>query len=94
MRVAELLMSDPSDGRPLAAIARSSGAGRRMIERVFVDSTGMAFGRWRQPLRLMHAMRLRRAGAKVTHAALEVGCSTPSAFVTAFRRALGTTPTR
>jgi AraC-like DNA-binding protein len=94
MRVADVLMRNPADGRSLAAIARSSGASRRTIERLFVDATGMTFGRWRQQLRLMHAMRMLGAGAKVTRAALEAGYSTPSAFITAFRRALGTTPTR
>jgi AraC-like DNA-binding protein len=31
-------------------------------------------------------------GAKVTHAALEAGYSTPSAFIAMFGKALGTTP--
>jgi AraC-like DNA-binding protein len=88
-RVAELLLSDPSDSRPLAQISRASGASRRTIERLFVDSTGITFGKWRQQLRLMHAMRLLGAGAKVTHAALEAGYSTPSAFIAAFRMTLG-----
>jgi AraC-like DNA-binding protein len=33
-------------------------------------------------------------GAKVTHAALEAGYSTPSAFSYMFRKTWGTTPTR
>jgi AraC-like DNA-binding protein len=53
----------------------------------------MSFGKWRQQLRLMQAMRFLAEGAKVTHAALEAGYSTPSAFISMFRRALGTTPT-
>jgi AraC-like DNA-binding protein/quercetin dioxygenase-like cupin family protein len=93
-RVAEILLADPSDPRTLAQISRSSGAGRRTIERLFVSSTGMTFGKWRQQLRLMQAMRLLGAGAKVTHAALEAGYSTPSAFIASFRKALGTTPTQ
>jgi AraC-like DNA-binding protein len=94
IRVADLLMADPSDRRPLARISQSSGASRRTIERLFVNSTGMTFGKWRQQLRLMQAMRLLGGGAKVTQAALEAGYSTPSAFIAAFRKALGTTPTR
>ena len=91
-RVAELLLADPSDPRPLTQISRASGASRRTIERLFLDSTGITFGKWRQQLRLMHAMRLLGGGAKVTHAALEAGYSTPSAFIAAFRKALGSTP--
>ena len=52
----------------------------------------MTFSKWRQQLRLMQAMRLLAEGAKVTHAALESGYSTSSAFICMFRKALGTTP--
>ncbi len=37
--------------------------------------------------------RILAEGAKVTHAALESGYSTPSAFISMFRKTLGTTPT-
>lgn len=94
LRIANLLLAHPSDQRPLAQLARGSGASRRTIERLFVDGTGMTFGKWRQQLRLMQAMRLLGGGAKVTHAALEAGYSTPSAFIAAFRKLLGSTPTR
>lgn len=94
LRVANALFEDPSDRTPLAQISRRSGASRRTIERLFLASTGMTFGKWRQQLRLMQAMRLLGGGAKVTHAALEAGYSTPSAFIAAFRKTLGTTPTR
>jgi AraC-like DNA-binding protein len=93
-RVAEILLADPSERRPLAEICQRSGASKRTIERTFQKTTGMTFGRWRQQLRLMHALRLLGEGAKVTHAALEAGYSTPSAFIVAFRKALGTTPAR
>jgi AraC-like DNA-binding protein len=52
----------------------------------------MTVGKWRQQLRLMQAMRLLAEGAKITHAALEAGYSTPSAFIFMFRKTLGTTP--
>jgi len=62
------------------------------MERLFRDQVGMTLGKWRQQLRLMEAMRLLAEGAKVTHAALDAGYSTPSAFIAMFRKALGTTP--
>jgi AraC-like DNA-binding protein len=40
----------------------------------------------------MQAMRLLAEGAKITHATLEAGYSTPSAFIFMFRKTLGTTP--
>jgi AraC-like DNA-binding protein/quercetin dioxygenase-like cupin family protein len=93
LRVAAILLADPSDRRPLALISKSAGASKRTVERLFQEDVGMTFGRWRQQLRLMQAMRLLAEGAKVTHAALESGYSTPSAFISMFRKALGTTPT-
>jgi len=93
LRIAELLLADPSDNRPLAEFCKAAGASKRTVERLFLDDVGMTFGQWRQQLRLMQAMRLLAEGAKVTHAALEAGYSTPSAFISMFRKALGTTPT-
>jgi Helix-turn-helix domain len=58
----------------------------------FQQEIGMTFGKWRQQLRLMQGMRLLAQGAKVTHAALECSYSSPSAFISMFRKVLGTTP--
>jgi AraC-like DNA-binding protein len=93
-RVAAELHRDPSDRRTFAALARGAGASRRTLERVFRSEIGMSFGRWRQQLRLAHALRLLAAGQGVTAVALDVGYDSPSAFVVAFRRAFGTTPAR
>ena len=93
LRIAEILLADPSDRRPLTRICKAAGAGKRTVERLFQEDVGLTFGKWRQQLRLMQAMRLLAEGAKVTHAALESGYSTPSAFISMFRKALGTTPT-
>ena len=92
-RVAGLLIADPSDRRTLAQISKLSGASKRTVERLFREETDMSFGKWRQQLRLMQAMRLLAEAAKVTHAALDAGYGTPSAFIAMFRRVLGTTPT-
>jgi AraC-like DNA-binding protein/quercetin dioxygenase-like cupin family protein len=93
LRVAETLLAEPGNRQPLTRICKASGASLRTIERLFLDETNMTFGKWRQQLRMMHAMRLLGEGAKVTHAALEAGYSTPSAFIAAFRKTFGTTPT-
>jgi AraC-like DNA-binding protein len=92
LRVTKILLADPSDRRSLARICQRTGASKRTVERLFQEEVGMTFGKWRQQLRLMQAMRLLAEGAKVTHAALESGYSTPSAFISMFRKALGTTP--
>src|SRR5579864_518297 len=91
-RIARILLDDPSDSRPLSELCRVGGASKRTVERFFQQDAGMTFGKWRQQLRLMRAMQLLAEGAKVTHAALEAGYSTPSAFISMFRKTLGTTP--
>jgi AraC-like DNA-binding protein len=93
VRIAEMLKRDPGDCQTLAELCRVTGAGKRSVERLFQREIGMTFGKWRQQVRLMQGMRLLAEGAKVTHAALESGYSTPSAFISMFRKALGTTPT-
>jgi AraC-like DNA-binding protein/quercetin dioxygenase-like cupin family protein len=93
-RVGRALRADPSDVRTLDELCRGVGASKRTIERAFVDETGMTFGKWRQQLRLLHAMRLLARGEKVTSVALEAGYDSTSAFIAAFRKALGCTPGR
>lgn len=92
VRIAEMLMRDARDSRTLVQLCKGTGAGKRSVERLFQREIGMTFGKWRQQLRLMQGVRLLAEGAKVTHAALESGYSTPSAFTSMFRKALGITP--
>lgn len=93
VRIAQALWRDLADRRTLTEFCRGAGAGKRTAERLFLKEAGMTLGKWRQQLRLMRAMQLLANGAKVTHAALEAGYSTPSAFIVMFRKTLGTTPT-
>jgi len=93
-RVAAALQNDPSDSSALDEICKKAGASKRTIERLFQRETHLSVGKWRQQLRLMRSLQLLAAGEKITHAALEAGYSTPSAFIAMFRRALGTTPRR
>jgi AraC-like DNA-binding protein len=93
LRVAKAVLDDPSKRRPLTALCKAAGTSKRTVERLFQKDVGMTFSKWRQQLRLMQAMRILAEGAKVTHAALESGYSTPSAFISMFRKTLGTTPT-
>ena len=93
-RVAEALQRDPSEPRSLQAVCKKAGASKRTIERIFQSETRLSLGKWRQQLRLLRSLQLLAAGEKITHAALEAGYSTPSAFIAMFRKILGTTPGR
>jgi AraC-like DNA-binding protein len=94
LRVAELVRSNPAENSSLNYLSSRIGASKRTIERLFLLETEMTFGKWRQQLRLLHALRLLAAGESVTRAALEVGYDSTSAFIYAFKSALGTTPGR
>jgi AraC-like DNA-binding protein len=92
--VAAVLHADPADPRDLAEFARVVGASRRTLSRLFVADTGLAFERWRTHLRLRAALPLLAEGHGVARVAHRVGYATPSAFLAAFRRVVGTTPGR
>jgi len=93
-RVVETLLSNPGDQTTLDKLCADSGASKRTIQRLFLDETRMTFNKWRQQLRLLHGMQRLAAGQKVTVAALDAGYNSTSAFISMFRKQLGTTPTR
>ncbi|MEO0650823.1 MAG: helix-turn-helix transcriptional regulator [Planctomycetota bacterium] len=93
-RVAQAIARDLGSTPPTAELARGSGASPRTLERLFARETGLTLGRWRSQARLLEALRLLAAGESVTEVATAVGFAGPSAFVSMFRRALGTTPGR
>ena len=90
--VAERLRADPADGRTLEAWGRTVGASDRTLMRTFVASTGLTFHQWRTRARILAALPRLAAGVSVAAVAPTVGYATASAFGSAFRRVLGTTP--
>jgi AraC-like DNA-binding protein len=93
-KLADLLRANPREQRPLEDLSMKCGASKRTMQRLFAEESGMSFSRWRQRARLVHAMQSLAAGQSVTNAALDAGYSTTSAFISMFRKQLGTTPTR
>ncbi|MGB6876543.1 MAG: helix-turn-helix transcriptional regulator [Candidatus Acidiferrales bacterium] len=91
-RVAGALMKCPGDERKLEEICKSAGGSKRTIERLFRRETGLSLGKWRQQLRLMYAFQLIASKETISSAAVDAGYSTPSAFISSFRNAVGTTP--
>jgi AraC-like DNA-binding protein len=91
-RVTEGLQADVTDARPLTEWGHEVGASARTLARLFVAETGMGFERWRTHARLAAALPMLAAGDGVSTVAHKVGYATPSAFVAAFRREIGTTP--
>ena len=94
LRLAEALSADPASQAGLAELARAAGASARTIQRLFLADTGLPFAQWRQRLRLLHGAVALGEGKSVTEAGLEAGYSGTSAFIAAFRKHFGVTPSR
>lgn len=93
-RITEELINNPADERDLATWSQTVGASTRTLARRFKKETGLGFREWRQQLRLLKAIELLAMGQDVTAVALTLGYQSPSAFISMFRRVLGTTPGR
>jgi AraC-like DNA-binding protein len=93
-KVVARLVASPGEHRKLEKLCRECGASKRTIQRLFREETKMTFSRWRQQLRLLHAMQRLASGEKVTAAALDAGYNSTSAFIAMFRKQLGKTPAR
>ncbi|MFI9510370.1 AraC family transcriptional regulator [Nocardia sp. NPDC052566] len=91
-RIADLLIADPADPRTLEEFAATVPTSSRTLARLFLDETGVSFGHWRTQIRLAASLPPLAAGTPVARIAPRVGYHTPSAYVAAFRRAVGVSP--
>ncbi|MET4575028.1 AraC family transcriptional regulator [Ottowia thiooxydans] len=91
-RVARALIADPADDGDLEHWAAWGAVSSRTLSRRFVTETGFNFTAWRQRARMMRSLEMLAAGMSVTAIALDLGYSTPSAFIGLFRRTFGDTP--
>jgi len=92
LAVATYLLKNPADAPSLSELARRHAVGARTLERLFHSETGIRFGLWRQKARLLESIRLLVQSESVTHAALESGYSSVSAYIAAFKQTFGCTP--
>ncbi len=90
--IAQHVLASPSGTETLDELSRQSGAGRRTLERLYRDETGLSFGMWRQKVRMLDSVRLLAEGKSVTDAALDSGYVSVSAFIAAFKKTFGCTP--
>ena len=91
---ADRLLAEPGSAASLADLARGSGASLRTLQRLFLAETGLALDAWRGRARMQQALASLGAGAPVTAAALDAGYQSVSAFIAAFKRTFGETPSR
>lgn len=93
-RLADAMLATPADRAPLATWAKRAGLSERTLARRIADETGMSFGRWRQRLAIMLAVKWLADGASIQHVAANLGYESVPSFVTMFRKTLGTAPGR
>jgi AraC-like DNA-binding protein len=94
LAVAQWVLAAADKDAGLDLLARRFAVGRRTLERLFRNETGMSFGLWRQKARMLESVRLLAEGKSVTDAALDTGYRSVSAFIAAFKQTFGCTPGR
>lgn len=92
--IAEAMMAAPADRATLDAWAKRAGLSARTLARAILRETGMSFGRWRQQLGVVLAVKWLAGGASIQQVAGDLGYESVPSFVTMFRKVLGTSPGR
>ncbi|MFT4112148.1 helix-turn-helix domain-containing protein [Silvibacterium sp.] len=92
-RLVDEISKNPEQDRPLQEWARQLGMSERSLQREFHRETGMTIGQWRQQFRILVAIERLSKGMSVTETCFAVGYNNVSAFIKAFKRIVGVTPT-
>ncbi|TGQ71013.1 AraC family transcriptional regulator [Mesorhizobium sp. M00.F.Ca.ET.186.01.1.1] len=93
-KIAEALAQDPADRSTLAEWANRVALSESSLARLVVKETGLSFGRWRQQLHLIVAIRELASGATVQQVSGDLGYASVTAFITMFKKALGKPPAK
>lgn len=93
-KIVDLMMASPGDRETLDVWAKRAGMSERTLARLISRETGMSFGRWRQQLAIVLAVKWLAAGASIQQVAADLGYESVPSFVTMFRKVLGAAPGR
>jgi AraC-like DNA-binding protein len=93
-RIAAALAENPADRSTLAEWAGRAALSESSLARLVVRETGLTFGRWRQQLHLIVAIRELASGASVQQVSADLGYESVTAFITMFKKALGKPPAK
>ncbi|RWD10035.1 helix-turn-helix transcriptional regulator [Mesorhizobium sp.] len=93
-RIAEALAQDPADRSTLADWAKRMALSESSLARLVAKETGLSFGRWRQQLHLIVAIRELASGKSVQQVSGDLGYGSVTAFITMFKKALGKPPAK
>ena len=92
--IADAMIASPANRGTLEIWARHAGLSERTLLRLIKRETGMSFGRWRQQLGVVLAVKWLAGGASIQQVTSDLGYESVPSFVTMFRKALGTSPGR
>jgi len=94
IKITSRLSQHPADNTSLEQWSYFIGATPRTINRLFNKETNMGFVQWRQRLRILYSLDRIERGDNLAEVALELGYESSSAFITMFKKHLGTSPKR
>ena len=90
--IAHALVDDPANRMTQAQWANTLAMSERTLARLIKRETGLTFGRWRQQLQLVIALQQLAVGTAVQTVAGNLGYDSVTAFITMFKKALGSSP--
>lgn len=90
--MADALVSHPEDRSTFSQWAKRLAISERSLARLMLRETGLTFGRWRQQLHLIIALQELASGVSVQNVAARLGYESVNAFITMFRKTMGSTP--
>lgn len=93
-RIVDRMMTSPDYRGTLKFWAKEVAMSTRSLERLTIRETGMSFGRWRQQLAIMLAVKKLAEGFSIQKVASGLGYESVPSFVTMFRKMLGVSPGR
>jgi AraC-like DNA-binding protein len=92
--IADTLTSSPANRTSLSQWADRVAMSERSLSRLIERETGLTFGRWRQQIHILVALRELSEGAMVHQVASTLGYDSTTAFITMFKKALGKSPAK
>jgi AraC-like DNA-binding protein len=92
--IADALAANPADSATLDVWARRVALSQSSLSRLVMRETRLTFGRWRQQLHLIVAIRELSRGATVQQVSADLGYESVAAFITMFKKALGKPPAK
>lgn len=92
--IVDALVANPADRTTIGAWANRVALSESSLGRLVTRETGLTFGRWRQQLHLIVALRELSDGATVQQVSADLGYESVAAFITMFKKALGKPPAK